>query len=88
MATNGTTIGNNSKIALPLVITLLVAVLAVSGFAYTMLGGSQVHACNVDIHHPTAELDKTYARNELVGQQYSEITRRLDSIDKKLDGRQ
>lgn len=85
MATNGTTISNNSKIALPLVITLLVAVLAISGFAYTMLGSSQIHACNVDVHHSTADLDNTYARNKLVEQQYLEITRRLDRIDAKLE---
>jgi septal ring factor EnvC (AmiA/AmiB activator) len=85
MASNGATISQASKMTLPLVILLITAILACSGYVYQQAMAQQVHSCNADIHHSTSDLDSTYARKDLVQQQYSEITHRLDHIDSKLD---
>jgi len=84
-ATNGSTISEKSKFTWPILLVIVALVASVLTFGLTSQGTQAIHTANADIHHPTAQLKLDFMGKELALQQYSEIIRRLDSIDNKLD---
>lgn len=85
-ATNGNgTIGNNSKLTLPLVIMLITASLGAAGWIWSVQADGQSHACNADIHHSTQGLDGRYVQQPVMEARFDEVMRRLERIETKLD---